>query len=815
MYNFPTMDTLELLFDDIKQIPILTSASQELWLGIQIRTPQTWGARGFHNNTILPAIYADLKKCFAGLKTLCARKDDLVTPQLEVWIVETLKAYRNIYELRHSNLHKFVKSTSRFSEDTSQKLTDQAYNIAESLCLLPEPMLEYLTETIQNRSWTGRLPTTPQLPEQLKYYPLQELWQDAEERAERARITLVTGYLRYVLRIARNYVGRGVDYLDLVQEGVLGLMRAAERFDYRERSRFAWFASSWIRQGISRAIADHGRTIRLPVHMHERVCALQKQVETDPSTSILDACVQSHVSSREDTEDSENEDIEDEETDTMSHKSSPTVKMRRKAYRLFEYCQPLIPLDLKLPEKLLEQVGITDDTDVTVADCVADYETEGATGISHEQSEWQQIVQMVFGAAAKPKVSDPREIRFNISARDLEVIRLRYGLDDGQERTLEEVGQHFNLTRERIRQLEKRTWEKLRPILRQMGIVIDFTAQSPYFALLPSPVSTYLDERFSIEHGTKDTDMTSSQQIDYYLAQLPGSDWQTYRIPGISTRQEQILAAMRVMEAPAHYSIITEQVNDLVDESPMDTSYVYGLLMKYEDAFVRLGEGFFSLAEWERQRAAETEPMLPFCPATFPDPPEQPYAFFESVMILREALQQSATTHTALRALAKWVGLPWSQPRWICQGALSAYYVVGVIPYVFYVEDEEQPLTLTLPDADLPTLRTYCLDMLSRRLQAMPEFWWVLQRHQPIQVGELVRLFVPAHPLELDDVANRLNLLTGIGAVQKSTYGGRYQLTHLGETLAARWAQQPAHISTVVSDPFIEDDWDFAEFSFE
>ncbi len=313
------MYTLELLFDDLKQIPILTRASQELWLGIQIKTPQTWATRGFHNAPILPAIYADLKKCFAGLKTLSARKDGLVTPQLEIWITETLRAYQNIYELRHSNLHRFVKSTSRLPEETSRKLTDQAYNIAESLCLLPEPMLEYLTETIQKRSRTGRLPTTAQLPEQLKYYPLQEIWQDAEERAERARITLVTGYLRYVLRIARNYVGRGVDYLDLVQEGVLGLMRAAERFDYRESARFATFATNWIRQSISRAIADQGRTIRLPVHMYERVCSLQRQMEIDTSTNVFDACVQSYVSGGEDAAESEDEDIEDEDTTSQKN----------------------------------------------------------------------------------------------------------------------------------------------------------------------------------------------------------------------------------------------------------------------------------------------------------------------------------------------------------------------------------------------------------------------------------------------------------------------------------------------------------------
>ncbi|MBN2393040.1 MAG: sigma-70 family RNA polymerase sigma factor [Anaerolineae bacterium] len=799
------MDTLGLLFSDIAQIPILTNFSQELWLGIQIKAPQTWEALGVANDATLPVIYADLRKRFSKLKAICARKADIVTPKLEIWIAEALEAYRNIYGLQRSSLHQFVKSTSMFPENIGSELTNEAYDIAESLCLLPEPMLEYLVDIPEGRK---RLPPIPQFTDRIRYYQLGEIWQAVEERADQAHATLVNGYLRYVLRIARNHIGQGVDYLDLVQDGVLGLMRAAERFDYRQGARFAVFASSWIWQGISRAIADHGRTIRLPVHMHERVCSLQKQLEKETIEDVLASCA---INDAADIE----EDEEDGAPSSTAQKPSASAKARRKTYRMIEYCQPLIPIDLELPISLCEQVGITDEVGVSLADCVTDYETEGAIGTSYEQSEWQQNVQIVFDAASRISARDPDVLRLRINTRDVEVMRLRYGLDDGQERTLEEVGQQFDLTRERIRQIEKRTLPKLKQILRAKGFAVDFAAQSACFGPLPSPIGAYLDEHFSFEQGNKDTEMTLYQQIDYYLSQLPGGDWHTYRVPGGSTRQDQVLAAMRVLETPAHYNAIAEQVNDLAGESQMDESYVYAVLMKYEDVFVRLGEGFFSLAEWECQRTTEAEPVLPFCPTPFPDPPDQPNAFFESVMIVREILQKPCGIMTFLRTLTEWSRLPWPQPRWVCQGALSAYYLVGAIPYVFYTEGTEQVLSLSLPTTDLSTLRGYCLDTLSRRLQAMPEFWWFLQRHQPLRVTELVQLFVVTHPLELDDVTNRLNLLAGIGAAQKSSYGGRYQLTPLGDTLATRWARQPENIDVAVDESLTEDEWDFVEFSFE
>jgi hypothetical protein len=160
--------------------------------------------------------------------------------------------------------------------------------------------------------------------------------------------------------------------------------------------------------------------------------------------------------------------------------------------------------------------------------------------------------------------------------------------------------------------------------------------------------------------------------------------------------------------------------------------------------------------------------------------------------------------------LVQWTGFSWPQPSWVCQSALSTYYLVGVVPYVFYGERKDDLVHLALPVTDLRSSRQYCLETLSRRLQAMPEFWWLLQRFQPIRVTDLAQLFVDVHPLALDDVANRLTILTGIGAVHRSS-SGRYHLTRLGETTAKRWARQPEAAFTALPTAPVDEISDFAE----
>ncbi len=780
------MNTIALLFADIEQAPIITKRSQELWLGIQIKAPQNWQECASDDDaTSLLAIHTVLQAKLAELRAMASRCA-VASPSPRALISETLSSRDNIHGLRRSELRGYLGSVIADAERGDQAIADTAYDVAELLCLLPTVVLTFFAEVSRQ---SDQLPTSEGLSRWMLEHHCQDAWLSAEERAQQARTILVTGYLRYVLRIARNNMGQGVDYLDLVQEGVLGLMRAAERFDYREGARFATYASTWIWQSIGRAIADLGRTIRLPVHMHERVCSLQTRLEEEGIVEDFVSFTLSWLG------------VYGDDPSTKSDRKrerDASARTRLRAHRLLQYCQPPIPLDYELPATLVGRIGITEAEDVTLEDLVADQSIE-TTGTV--QSDWEQLAQAVFDDAD------------GLSERDREIVRMRYGLSDGYERTLEEVGQRFGVTRERIRQIERRALTKLAHPAHRRHMPL---TEDTHYPQLPGAIQKHLDAQcgpLSIDR----TDSVAAERdlVDRWLQRLPGGDWHGHRASGSGTRQDQIITAMRLLKTPAHYTTIAEQVNEIIDDTQLDESYVYGLLMRYEETFARLGEGYFGLADWERQRAVEIEPVLPYCTSPLPDPPDQPDAFFESVVIAQDLLQAPQTADSFLEALSKWAGLPWPQPRWTCHGALSAYYLVGAIPYTFYTAESSQTFSLTLPNTDLATLRELCLSSLSRRLVAMPEFWWLLRRHQPIRVTELAQLFVSVHPLGLDDVSNRLTLLTSIGAVQRVSTGGRYRLTPLGESLAAHWAKPPWCDDIAGDEPSTELEWSFADFSFD
>jgi hypothetical protein len=140
--------------------------------------------------------------------------------------------------------------------------------------------------------------------------------------------------------------------------------------------------------------------------------------------------------------------------------------------------------------------------------------------------------------------------------------------------------------------------------------------------------------------------------------------------------------------------------------------------------------------------------------------------------------------------MLKWIGGETSPSNWLKQSILNAYYLVGLIPYTFHFEGNDPVLSSTLPSLELPELRRYCLQKLTERLLVMPEFWWTIRQYQPGTISNFAEHFVEIHPLELDDVGNRLRLLTGLGAMKRLPYN-RYQLTSFGASLAGEWARQP------------------------
>ncbi len=236
-----------------------------------------------------------------------------------------------------------------------------------------------------------------------------EMW-ILKERGDAARAHLIRANTRLVVSIAKKYRGRGLQFLDLIQEGNVGLMKAVEKYDYRRGNRFSTYATWWIRQAVTRALANHGRTIRIPAHLGGRISKLYQVAQELEQQNGRQPTAEEIA----------------EEMDLPAERVRWMLRTSRQ------------PVHLERP--------VGDESDAELGDFIEDVEAPPPA---------ETVAQTML-------TEEISEILDQLTPREARILRLRYGLQDGESRTLKEVGEMFGLSRERIRQLEKEALRKLR-----------------------------------------------------------------------------------------------------------------------------------------------------------------------------------------------------------------------------------------------------------------------------------------------------------------------------------------------------------------